>query len=96
MTGFAATLATTETKVKVDALILGDCHIISEICAAVGIVNRQLRPLAENLATEKFATGSAEMLSFEYKTAWGGGRKTPVQNFSSAVAKAEMLFFQKL
>jgi len=38
VTGLTATLVTTETKVKVVALILGDRHIVSEICAAAGIV----------------------------------------------------------
>jgi hypothetical protein len=53
VTGLAATSETTETKVKVDALILGDRHIISEICVTARIVKPAIVTISGELSYRK-------------------------------------------
>jgi hypothetical protein len=96
VTGLAATSETTETKVKVDALILGDRHIISEIYAAAGIVKPTIVTISGELGYRKVCARECRNAHCRIQNSpshpGGGG---PVQNFSSAVAKAEMLFCQE-
>lgn len=73
MTGLAATSATTETKVKVGALILGDRHIISEICAAAGIVKPAIMTISGELGYRKVCARECRNAHCRIQNSRGGG-----------------------